>query len=342
MSEPTSALTFQDLILEVAHKMGYASYGSDGTEAAQVPTDPHDLAECKRHVNNAIRMFVNDAPRPNGWRWLRPVSESTIWAPVAEKDGRTVSGGSYDSGEDETKVTSTEDIFHATMEEKTLTLNNGNTYTLKRFVDAKNFYVDGDASGESGEKFSIATGGSYTLPRNFSGQFMGDITYAENTNQGVTLTWVSEAIIRQWRENIVDETGDPFWVAIRIMDTGRPRRRWELLAYPEPDEDMTILFPYTIHFDKLTDLEEVPPFPFAHDEAVKAACRAVAERDSDDAFGPDWQYYTQRALPNSHRIDAQSAPKALGYFGNPSSTAPPSIREFRRSWYQRPDVDFIQ
>ena len=225
MAEPTSALTFRDLIKEVAHKLGTGFYGSDGTEALQVPSDAHDLDEAKRIVNSGIRMFINDAPKPNGWRWLSPVQDLVFWGPVAEKDGRTVSGGTYDSTEDETQLTSTEDVFYASMEEKKITLENGNTYTLKRFVDAKNFYVDGDASGESGEKFSIDPEGSYTLPRNFSGQITGDITYSANTNQGVQLTWIDESLIRAWRENITDETGDPFWVAVRVMATGRPRRR---------------------------------------------------------------------------------------------------------------------
>ena len=116
MAEPTSALTFEDLIIETARSIGIAYYGSDGTGAVQVPQDAHDLDECKRHVNNAIRMFINDAPRPNGWRWLQPVSSMTLWSPVAEKDGRTISGGTYDSSDDETQVTSTEDVFYASME----------------------------------------------------------------------------------------------------------------------------------------------------------------------------------------------------------------------------------
>jgi hypothetical protein len=38
MSEPTSVLTFSDLILEVAYKLGIAYYGAAGDGAAQVPT----------------------------------------------------------------------------------------------------------------------------------------------------------------------------------------------------------------------------------------------------------------------------------------------------------------
>jgi hypothetical protein len=340
MSEPSSALTFGDLIRECAHKIGVGHYGSDGTEKLQIPTDTHDLAECKRHVNNAIRMFINDAPRPNGWRWLQPVSLITLWAPVSEKDGRTVSGGSYNSMYDETQLTSTEDVFYASMEEKTISLADSGDKTIKRFIDAKTVAVDGDASGVSGEKFSIDTGGSYTMPRDFSGQFVSSITYAEDTNQGVSLSWVNESRIRQWRENITDETGDPFWVAVRVMNTGRPRRRWEMLTYPEPDENMDVLFQYTIYFDKLADTGDVPPAPFSHDETLRAATRAVVERDVEEAMGPDFQYYRESCLPNSHRIDAMSAPKRLGYFGSGHRVGSADIQRFRANWYQRPDVTF--
>ncbi|MEM8737272.1 MAG: hypothetical protein AAGG38_02175 [Planctomycetota bacterium] len=69
MPEPTSALTFGDLVLEAAHAAGVAYYGADGSEAPQVPTDAHDLAEMQRLVNHAIHAFIADAP-PTGWRWL--------------------------------------------------------------------------------------------------------------------------------------------------------------------------------------------------------------------------------------------------------------------------------
>ncbi len=43
-ANPTGAMTFQDRIIEVAIKLGVAYYGSAGDEAAQVPTDAHDLS----------------------------------------------------------------------------------------------------------------------------------------------------------------------------------------------------------------------------------------------------------------------------------------------------------
>lgn len=341
MAEPTSTLTFDDLILEVARRIGVAYYGASGDGAAQIPVDAHDLAECKRHVNNAIRMFLADAP-PNGWRWSRPIAEVVIWNTVSGSSTNTVSGGAYDSGNDQTTLTAVSASFYPTMEWKSVVVD-GTTYTIEEYVSSTQIKVSGDASAVSAEDdWSITADNAYTLPATFGGEFLGDITYAADTNQGVSIEWVSEGRIRQWLEDITDESGDPYWAAVRPMaGTQSPRRRWELLVYPRPDEVMTLVFPYTLHFDSLVSGTEVPPAPFSHDETVKAACLAVAEKDVEGAGGVDWNYYRSVCLPNSYRIDSLSAPKRLGYFGDPGvRRGPNSIGDFRGNFYQRPTVSY--
>ena len=91
-TEPTSALAFSDLLIEVAYKIGVGYYGSTGLGDIQVPADPHDLALCQRIVNRAIRMFINDGygspgnRRTNGWNWIRPIAQVDIW-PMIAADG---------------------------------------------------------------------------------------------------------------------------------------------------------------------------------------------------------------------------------------------------------------
>ena len=339
-SEPTSALTFSDLQIEVARKIGVAYYGSDGTGVAQPPADAHDLDEVKRHVNNGIRMFLADGPNPNGWFFSRPTASVTIWHDRAEDADKAVTAASYDSSADRTEITVGEDSFYETMENKSIVFETSGAFTVRTYVSPTKVKVEGDASGVVGEKWSMTADNAFTLPRDFGGEYIGSITYAADTNQGITIDWVDEAQIRLWLENITDETGDPFWAAVRPMATGVPRRRWELLVYPGPDEVLTVRFPYILSFDKLVEDDEVPPIPFSHDDTVKAACLAIAEKDVEGAPGPDWQYYRQAALPNSYRIDAMSRPKRLGYFGNPGSQGQPSIKEFRDNFYQRPRVSF--
>src|ERR1700744_5506065 len=82
-TEPSSVLAFQDLILEVAYKIGVAYYGSDGQGVPQIPVDAHDLYICKEIVNKAIRMFINDGPKPNGWKWLNPIAQIDFWPMIA-------------------------------------------------------------------------------------------------------------------------------------------------------------------------------------------------------------------------------------------------------------------
>lgn len=348
--EPTSTLTFADLIIEVARKIGVAYYGPDGTSEVQVPVDAHDLAECKRHVNNAIRMFINDGPEPNSWNWLRPVATLFIWGEINVDADNTVSSGGYDPLTDKTLITAEAASFYETMELKTLVVTGVGSFTVTDYVSSTQVKVRGNATAVSAATWSMDSEGSFTLPRDFGGEYLGDITYVSDTNQGVSIDWVDESRIRQWREDITDETGDPFWAAIRVAGAGEDsvarlrkdtKRRWELLLYPQPDEVMEVTFPYLIGFDKLTDLDEVPPTPFPHDEAIKAACLAIVEKDVEDRMGVNWDYYTTKALPKSYSVDARSRPKKLGYNGNPASGLSQSgIKFFRNKVYDRPRVSF--
>lgn len=340
-TEPTSTLTFGDLIVEVARKIGFAYYGADGTEVAQEPVDAHDLDECKRHVNNGVRMFLADAPA-NGWRFARPVASVMIWNDQSGDEDNTVTGGSHDDTADKTTLTAESDSFYESMEGHSIVIEGVGTFTITNYLSATQIKVSGDASSVDEDTWSIAANGNYTLPRTFAGEHDGSITYAADTNEGISLEWTDEGTIRQWRENVTDETGDPYWAAVRPMSViFDGRRRWELVTYPSPDEVLEVLFPYTLHFDKLVDTDEVLPVPFSHDETVKAACLAVVDKDVDGAPGVDWQYYRQTALPNSHRIDGRSGPRRLGKFSNPSAPSSGNIiQQFRQYLYDRPVVTY--
>ena len=69
MAEPVGSYTFGDLIIRISELVGIADYDTDGTGAAAVPTDAHDLDKCKRCVEDAIKMFIADSPT-NGWFWM--------------------------------------------------------------------------------------------------------------------------------------------------------------------------------------------------------------------------------------------------------------------------------
>lgn len=340
--EANSALTFGDLLLEVAREMGVAFYGDDGTEIAQIPDNMHDLEECKRHVNNGLRMFFNDAP-PAGWRFNRPTLQMDLWGTVAVNAAVTATAVT-DSGKTIVTV-SGGTPFSQSMEHKMMAvtgLTNDVMITKVLTSSTAEINLNGESDFASAT-FSITANGVYTMPPWFSGMVHGHPTFAADTNEGVSLRWMHEAAIRQWRQNSDDSTGTPNMLATRIKDVDGlnntlGRRRYELLAWPTPSggDVMTIEFPCELHFDKMENEAEYPPTPVAHDEALKAACLAVVERDVYDRPGRHWEYYKNDALPKSHNIDARTGPRSLGYFGNP--TGPRSFTDWRANYYDRPEV----
>lgn len=339
MAEPTSVLTFKDLIIEVSRKMSTAFYGADGDEEIQVPTDPHDLAEAKRMVNNGIRMFLNDAP-PKGWFWTRPVQQFVLWADIAVDSAVTVTGSAYDPATNKSTITATQSSFFATMEEHTLTTTTSGDFTITDYVSATVVKVQGDASAVAAETFSMTSGGNFTMPVIFAGSVQGDIHFAAGTNRGSVIAWGSESEARIFREDSTSTTGIPAIAAVRPKTTvvGN-RRRWELVIWPTPDSDVTVEFPFDLHFDKLVELDEVQPAPLMYDEAVKAACLAIVDKDSENILGSDWNYYTGRALPQAYLINNRAAPKSVGSFNMGSVSRADAIRLFRNN-STRQDVTF--
>ena len=65
--ERDQSMTFRELVVIVAKMFGMNDYSPDDGEPL-VPSDPGNLAFCKRIVRQAFRRLVNDNPR---WRWLR-------------------------------------------------------------------------------------------------------------------------------------------------------------------------------------------------------------------------------------------------------------------------------
>lgn len=338
MAEPTSALTFSDLILEVAYKLGFAFLGSDGTEVEQVPTDAHDLALCKRVVNDGIRMFMQDQPK-NGWRWTRQILSLDTWQDISDAAANVVTLAPYTGGTDTTAITVTSAAFYASMELKTISFNSGaSSFTITSYVSPTQIVVSGDAHLKVGQTFAITSSGNFTLPLTFNGQHMGEPSFAPGTNRGTHLQWCDESKIRVLRENTNNSTGIPYLIAVARMTTGTPRHRWEAQFYRSPGTYLSVQFPYIVTFDKLVNLTDESPAPITFDEAILAACKAMAEKDVQDTLGMDWNYYQSTALPNAHKIDAMAAPRTLGRMRGSGSKGWITPTEFRDN-YPRPTVD---
>jgi len=335
MAESTAALTFGDLVIAVAEKLGIAYYGADGDEPAQAPTNAYDLDKCKRYVQDGIRMFIADAPAA-GWRWQRPLASVVLWQDVDEDTDVTVSGGVYDGDADITPVTASEATFYASMEGATLAIDGVDDFVIANYVSSTVVNVTGNASAASADVFSMESGGVFGLPQTFGGEVVGDITYAAGSNLGVSISWNTELEIRRSRENWDATVQHPYYAAVRRNQTNS--RRWDLVVYPTPSGDYTVEFPYLIYFDKITELTDVHPAGVAHDEAVKWAALGQAEVQGEDAAAGYMGYYEKKALLNSHKIDHRAAPRRLGYCGNPGAIRV-DVRNFRE-FTRRPTVGF--
>jgi hypothetical protein len=335
MAEPTGALTFRDLILDVARKLGLGYYGENGDEALSIPNNVADLDQCKRIVNDGIRMFLSDCPNPNGWNWTKLTADVVLWPDIATDDDNTLSSEGYTPATNKTLLTAESDSFYESMEERSITITDVGTFIVADYVSATQIRVYGDATDTSSSTWSMSEDGNYTLPKTFGGSYRGQITYAADTDPDHSLEWGNETEIRRWREGDVADSGDPFVAAIRMRTAQSGRRRWELMVYPAPDEVLTVSFPYLLYFDKLVDLDESPPCPFEHDETLRSACLAMAEKDFEDELGLDWQQYHQKALPNSVRIDDRSAPKRISR-RSPFQVSPENVRK----WLPYDDVTF--
>ena len=327
-SEPTAAKTYEDLILAVAIQQGVAYYGDEGGEVAQIPIDEFDLSECKRHVNNGIRMFLMDAP-PQGWRCMEPILDVALWPSVTVTATVTVTSA-YRPATDDTLITASDDSFYRSMELRVLTVTDVSSFIIRSYESATTITVSGDYHWVGAKTFSIVSTGAYTLPATFGGEYDSGITFMAGSNTGQNIVWTSEIEIRRYRQNTNTNTGTPLRAAVRLM-TGQARR-WELIVYPMPNAVREVQFRYNLYFNKLENLTDLHPAGFKHDETITAACKAVAERDADDIAGELNSYYRSICLPNSYRADGRTAPRKIGYCGNPGAVRI-NARNFR--YYQR-------
>lgn len=310
--------------------MGCAYYGDDGIEKAQVPYDEHDLAEVKRHTNNAMRMFLSDSPT-NGWRWARVVNSMSLWASVGTASTRTVTGGSYDVQNDQTLLTANTASFFESMEEKSIVVTGQGTFVIKQYVSSTQIYVYGSHPFSAASTYSITADGDYTMPRSFVGAFTGTLTFGAATNRAVAINWVDEGTVRQMRENVTVGTGIPRYLAMSNFVGQQTRRRYKLMSYPIPYQDFSVQFPYDLSFQLMSATTEGLVTPVIHDETIRAAVLAVVARDVDKAENSVEMGYYQKCLGQSVAADGRSAPRKLGYFGNDRSVVTPrNFREFMK------------
>ncbi len=305
MAEPTSALSFYQLILEVAKEAGIAYYGSDGAQPPMIPVDPQDFEDCRRIVNNGIKMFISDAP-VKGWRWMRRILPVAI---TATRIAGTVDSASSTTIVDATLITSydTDDALngfwcyiltgtgqYSYAQITDYTASTG-TVTVADWLDR--FGNAGGTDPVAADTFAITSVETvegditrYPLPENFGGTPDGPIEYEADSTHGTNIEWVDESRIRA-RQAINTLIDYPRYAAIRRLEYMSGgfgvKRRYELLIDKKPSAAEVLEFPYTLFFDNLRMVAGLA----SGGSATTLVDSSFAAYYPDDYFNDTWKCF---------------------------------------------------
>lgn len=288
MVQSTLGMTYTEIETEVARFLGYPR--------AKASWSDNQLLDMIAIIKLGLRQFYFPQPAPvdtakgmrsHRWSFLRPQAELSIWDDVIADDAITVSTAVYDSDNDVTTITASEDAFYETMEEKTMAFDeNSNTYVIDEYVSTTQVKVIGDASGEAGNTITIDSEDTFTLPWDF-GALSGDgkFYYSRDSNRAQEIALTSDAKIRQMRTASVS-TGTPYLAAITPLRTdATQQQRFTVQFHPPPSDVFVLTYRYHILPDALiVTTKEYPYGSVAHSLTLLESCLATAEiREKDDA-----------------------------------------------------------
>ena len=253
MAEPTSALSYRELVTEIARLSGTAYYGSTGLMLAMPPIDNNALDEIKGVINRGIKMFVADAPI-NGWRWRHRKMSVTL---APSFTGTATAGGATSLTDSTIATTYADDYFNGYVIGITAGTGIGETATITDYDGTNGIFtftaLSGGSTPDTTSEYRIsrstavvtADPARYQLAQDFGGA-ESQIVYAANTNRGTRIEWCGESTIRQLRAVSV-QTGTPKLATIRPYGT----RRFEMILDPAPTEADVVEFMYKVIFDRL-------------------------------------------------------------------------------------------
>lgn len=300
MAEPTSQLTMEELCSRIAREASMAYHGVSSTSRGMLPINIHELTQIKDAVNDGIEMFIADAP-PEGWNWRRRIMEVNI--------GSTRVTGTADSASATTLVDATlSTTYDADDDLNTWYIYiSGGTgqgsfaqitdYTTSTGTITVADWLDqyGNAGGTDPDanstyvitQYETVAGdiSRYPLSEDFGGEYNGKITYAYDTSHTQRIEWADESEIRLLQQN-GDNSSYPYKAAIRPLEPQSalgPKRRCELILYPDPAQNDILTFPYTVVFNRL-DIESGVP------SSVTPGSYQLADtnRDETDDYFNGW------------------------------------------------------
>ncbi len=184
----------------------------------------------------------------------------------------------------------------------------------------------------------VADTADYDLPDDFGGfldQYLS-FSLADNKFEPVLQTSVPLILKYRQNENLIVAIQSMLFATSVKASNGTTGQRSEVLLFPTPKQDGTLVGTY---YSIPNNVSDSSPFPLGgqpHAETLLAACMAAAELDKTKQQGPLAAKYQER-LAASIQHDRRTGPKHLGYNGDRSgSTA--SIYDLRQSSITRNGV----
>ena len=300
MSEPTSQLSVLQLATRISKEAGTAYRGVDGAGRAMPPIDKDDLEDIKQVFNDGIRQFISDAPA-TGWQWRKrilqvSISNLKITGTADAADSTTLTDATLETTYDEDDDLNDYWIYitggtgEGSYAQITDYTTSGGVVTVADWLDQ--YGNAGGTNPAADSTFAITQyetvggdKGRYLLPEYYGGEVSGDINYDKDSVHRQRILWTAENIIRKRRQNSKD-TGYPFLAAVRHLEpassaTG-PKRRQELIVYPDPIQVDILEWPYTLVFDMI-DMETGVA------DSTSATTLVDTTRDEADDYFNGWR-----------------------------------------------------
>lgn len=331
MAESSASLTFRDLLLIVAEYYGVASYNST-TGIPYIPADnPFNFRECKKIINEAMRMFMSRPPASGKWNWTHRM-ETVTFDP-------TGAGGSNISTDAARYMLS--DGCSQPVGGISYVASSGHNTRIE-WCDASRILRNRSSSIQTGyptlaairpyQPTAAALGSSRKWEIIFdpspsaidSVEFKHVLTFDKMDIEGGTATGGAATTLTDtsrteaddyfntWIIRIISGTGVGSYAA--VTDYDKTTGVFTVADWLNSDGTAGGTDPTTGSIYVVEPAGNLHPAGAQFDQAIKVACLATCEMEAEDAeLGNKYiRYFNDTALPDAYRIDANSAPRTLG------------------------------
>lgn len=332
MAEPTSALSYQSLLLRVAEFYGIASYDSNNLPFIPVD-DAFNFSECKRLVTEGIRMFIANPPTNGKWRWMHRLHTQLFVVAGNGSDNINSDAARYQlpadfGGSLAGNITYISDSQHGISiewrdinfidQQRELSITTG----YPQWAAVRPHLPAGPSLGAS-RRWEIIF---YPTPSHAKSVQFPYIMHFDNvTAEGGTASAADATTFTDTSLNIFPDDFFNGYTATIISGTGKGSNA-VVTDFVQSTGVITVadwLFPNgaaagvdpaanSIYL--LEPAGNIQPCGFQFDDAIQSACLSRAELAADDSeLGTKWSsYYQNTALSVAHKLDNNAAPRTMG------------------------------